>query len=653
MLQKAKKALGGSGWVAVGLLGLTTVSGTAAGCGASFESCTETRTCAPEAEDAGGAGGEPTMRANAGASGSSGGAAGEAPTACGADETPCGVECVDVNVDVDHCGSCTTACADNAVCEAGSCRACPNGQLGCDGECVDPLADVTFCGATGRCLGADRGVACTAGDLCQAGACVSDSAALRSLSLAPATLSPEFGDKTLAYEASFPFYTQHLTLQAVPASEKATVTAGGVPVGSEGTTFTPTPEQELQSLRVDVKAESGAKQAYELALSRAPVSTTYVKAYNSRAGFRFGSSVAIDGDTVVVGAPSEDGAATGIDGDDSQGGYPDTGAVYVMVREPNGKWSRQAYIKPAELVKGALFGRAVSIAGNTIAVGAPGLMTANEYTGAVYIFVREGSTWSQQALLPGKATESGQLGSAVALNGDHLIASAPYSRLLGYEVGALYAYTRTGTTWKADVASPNPPSQEFSGYNWFGYRLGFSGDRVIASGGQLATVFVMLRSGTAWTVEQAINLPGGVLSKSSVAIDGDTLAVSAPGVVHVFTRSGSTWTKQASLTSFNENTTEGFGASLALKGDLLVVGSGCDKCQGGFSTFVRDGHTWKDGAYVPTQFIDAGDAHGAAVALSGTRIVVGGPGEDGNGKGFNPNGANNSFADAGAAYIYE
>lgn len=86
---------------------------------------------------------------------------------------------------------------------------------------------------------------------------------------------------------------------------------------------------------------------------------------------------------------------------------------------------------------------------------------------------------------------------------------------------------------------------------------------------------------------------------------------------------------------------------------MLVVGSGCDTCVGAFSTFVRDGETWKDGAYVATELIEAGDAHGAAVAVSGTRIVVGAPGEDGNGKGFNQNGANNSSADAGAAYIYE
>jgi hypothetical protein len=123
--------------------------------------------------------------------------------------------------------------------------------------------------------------------------------------------------------------------------------------------------------------------------------------------------------------------------------------------------------------------------------------------------------------------------------------------------------------------------------------------------------------------------------------------------VHVFARRGSTWTKQASVAPFNAAAVEGFGASLDLEGDLLVVGSGCDGCRGAFSTFVRDGDTWKNGAYVSTPFVETGDAQGAAVALSGTRIVVGGPGEDGSGKGFTQNDGNNGLADSGAAYVYE
>lgn len=647
-LRKARKHRSG-GWAPVGLLAVTAGCLTAVGCGPEFEACTETRTCAPASEGGGGAGGEPAAQADSGASGAS-----EVEEGCGTGTTSCDEECVDVAVSVDHCGACGVACDASATCRSGSCVACPKGQLGCDGTCVDPGSDTTFCGAAERCTGEDRGLACNAQDVCQAGVCVSDSAALQSLTLAPATLSPKFDSERLQYTASFPFYTQHLTLAAVAASPAATVSASGTLLSADGIVLTPTPEEELQSLQVDVTAQSGTERSYELALERAPLTKTYVKPFNTRAGFHFGSSVAIDGDTVVVGAPDEDGYATGVDGDDTVGGTTGaaSGAAYVLVRGSSGKWARQAYLKADHVFAGAGFGASVAVSGDTIAVGAPRLRNeSGDPAGAVFIFAREGSSWAQQAVLKGRA-ENGWFGS-VALSGEQLVASAPRSGFVQYEGGALFSYTRRGVAWEMDAKHPNPPSSDLSNYTWFGYRLGFSGDRVVASGEQLSTVFVLLRSGGTWAVEQPISLPGGALSKANVALDGDTLALSAPGVVHVFTRAGSEWIKQASLSPFDADAADGFGSSLALEGDLLVVGSGCADCRGAFSTFVRAGETWKDGAFVPTAQVEAGDAHGAAVAVSGTSIVVGAPGEDSSARGVNQSAGNNASADSGAAYIYE
>jgi hypothetical protein len=143
------------------------------------------------------------------------------------------------------------------------------------------------------------------------------------------------------------------------------------------------------------------------------------------------------------------------------------------------------------------------------------------------------------------------------------------------------------------------------------------------------------------------------LASSNIALDGDTLATSAPGVVHIFTRSGSEWTKQVSLTSFNADASSGFGSAVALKGDLLVVGSACDGCAGAVSTFVRSGNEWKNGAFVKPANVDAGDALGFSVALSGTRVIAGAPREDSNATSFNQNSANNATTDSGAALIFE
>jgi hypothetical protein len=107
------------------------------------------------------------------------------------------------------------------------------------------------------------------------------------------------------------------------------------------------------------------------------------------------------------------------------------------------------------------------------------------------------------------------------------------------------------------------------------------------------------------------------------------------------------------LTSFNADANTGFGSSVALNGDLLVVGSGCDSCTGGVSTFVRSGDTWKNGTFVKSPNLDPVDALGFSVGVSGNRIIAGAPHEDSNATSFNQSGANNSVADSGAAFIFE
>jgi hypothetical protein len=376
-----------------------------------------------------------------------------------------------------------------------------------------------------------------------------------------------------------------------------------------------------------------------------------LKAFNSRKGFLFGTSVALDGDTAVFGAPAEDSHSGGVDGDESSTGATGAGAAYVAIRSSNGKWSRQGYLKAETPLQGDSFGTAVAVDGDTIAVGAP----EDDNEGAVHVFVRNGSTWSQQAILtePTRAG-SNHFGAAVALQGNRLIVSSTASNLRSYQGGAAYSYTRTGTIWKADAEHPNPPAAKYQTYDGYGYRLSLSGERVAVSETQgERAVFVMLHGPSVWTVEGELILPAQAFGNSSIALDGDTLAATAPGVVHIFTRSGSAWTKQISLTPFSGAATAGFGSSVALKGDLLAVGSGCATCSGGVSTFVRSGTAWKNGAFVTAANLDPNDAMGASVAVSGSRILAGAPTEDSNSSSINQSSANNSAVDSGAAFILE
>src|SRR5262249_8523327 len=102
----------------------------------------------------------------------------------------------------------------------------------------------------------------------------------------------------------------------------------------------------------------------------------YLKASNtegaspgSSLGDEFGYSIAISGDTIVVGAASEDSSATGVNGDQTNNKATDSGAAYVFVRSGT-NWSQQAYLKASNTGAGDVFGRVVSISGDTVAVSA-------------------------------------------------------------------------------------------------------------------------------------------------------------------------------------------------------------------------------------------------------------------------------------------
>ena len=196
----------------------------------------------------------------------------------------------------------------------------------------------------------------------------------------------------------------------------------------------------------------------------------YVKASNAEAGDAFGFAVALsgDGNTLAVGVPSEASAAIGIGGNQADNTAASAGAVYVYTRSGT-IWTQQAYIKASNTEAGDRFGASVALSsdGNTLAVGAtgegsaltgvtPGIVdettagNAAPGAGAVYVLTRSAGTWSQQAYV--KASNTGaadNFGSSVALSGDGstLAVGAIGEDGSAAEAGAVYVYTRSGTTW--------------------------------------------------------------------------------------------------------------------------------------------------------------------------------------------------------------
>ncbi|EFO80628.1 alpha beta-propellor repeat-containing integrin [Oscillochloris trichoides DG-6] len=371
----------------------------------------------------------------------------------------------------------------------------------------------------------------------------------------------------------------------------------------------------------------------------------YLKASNAQAGDRFGYSVAISGDTIVIGADGEDSNGSA----QSDNSAPDSGAAYVFVRSGN-TWSQQAYLKASNAQAGDYFGSIVAISSNTIVVGAynedsDGSSEGNNSAataGAAYVFVRSGTTWSQQAYLKASNVQAGDyFGTRVAISGETLVVSAMGESSNGsgegdnsaQYAGAAYVFVRSGSTWsqQAYLKASNTDA-----YDFFGRSVAISGDTIVVSADN---------------------------EDSDGSSQGNNSAGNA-GAAYVFVRSGTTWSQQAYLKAATVQANDNFGYSVAISGDALVVGAHSEDSAtsdpsdnsaqnaGAAYLFVRSGNTWIQESYLKASNTDAGDLFGSSVAISGNTLVVGANGEASNATGVDGNQTDNSALGSGAAYLF-
>lgn len=391
----------------------------------------------------------------------------------------------------------------------------------------------------------------------------------------------------------------------------------------------------------------------------------YLKASNTDANDNFGWSVAVSGDTLVVGAPAEDSNATGVNGDGSNNSFSYAGAAYVFVRSGT-TWTQQAYLKASNTGGNDQFGTSVAISGDTVVVGAPGERSGAtgingdgsnnsvSNAGAAYVFTRSGVTWTEQAYL--KASNTGvddSFGFAVAAADNTVVVGAPgeSSNATGINgnqanngalgAGAAYVFVRSGVTWAQQAYLKASNTGAFDN---FGISVSISGDSA------------------------AVGARGE--DSNATGVNGNQAGNSAPasGAAYVFVRASATWSQQAYLKASNTGSSDGFGSSLAMSGDTVVVGAldeasnatGIDGDQtdnsasssGAAYIFIRSGVTWSQQAYLKASNSEVGDVFGASVAISGDTLIVGAWGESSNATGVNGNQTNNSLTQPGAAYVF-
>src|SRR5439155_14547453 len=213
-------------------------------------------------------------------------------------------------------------------------------------------------------------------------------------------------------------------------------------------------------------------------------------------GDQFGFSLALsdDGNTLAAGAIAEDSGASGINGNQADNSLQSAGAVYVFSRTGT-TWSQQAYVKPSNPDAADLFGYSVSLTadGNMLAVGSfdeDGPDNKSNGTGAVYVFARTGTTWSQQAYLRasnGEPQDSLGVSVAISLDGNTIASGALDEDCLctgvnppggdndgssNTSAGAAYVFVRNGSAWsqQAYIKASNVGKED-----WFGSRLAMSG----------------------------------------------------------------------------------------------------------------------------------------------------------------------------------
>ena len=300
----------------------------------------------------------------------------------------------------------------------------------------------------------------------------------------------------------------------------------------------------------------------------------------------FGRTVAISGDTVVVGANR----------DLDESGFV-SGSVYIYVR--NGvNWTLQEKIKPDDISPGDIFGTFVAIDGDTIVASSRWDDDDGNNSGSVYVFERSGTNWSQEAkLIASDAGAYDEFGTGLDIDGNTLVVNTYKSGRDNTYPRYTYIFARGAEGWVEEVKLPVPCT---------GARV--DGDTVIA--GASNSIFIFERSGSEWSQKEEITAPDiatdGQYFGTGRAIDANTMVIGAPyydegsgnfyASAYVYIRSGTSWLQHTRLTA--PALAVGYAAHIdavvasnfvAVSGDTVAIGVGfADGRRGAVYVFTID-----------------------------------------------------------------
>jgi len=351
----------------------------------------------------------------------------------------------------------------------------------------------------------------------------------------------------------------------------------------------------------------------------------------------YGQSIAIYGDYAVIGAV----------GHDNERGY-------AFVYHYNGSyWEEQATLKGTDIADGDRFGTSVAIYDDVIAIGA----IYNNDHGAVYVYVRPSTGWAnmtQTAKLTASDAASGDnLGAAVSVSKDVIIAGAPYDDDNGSNSGSVYLYTKPSSGWADATENIKFKPSDGTTYGMFGSALSITEDIMVVGawgdGSLSGAAYLYIKPSSGWeSMNESVKLSPsdaktGKLFGASVAIFEDVVLIGAYkddekgtecGAAYIFQK-GASWqdiSQKAKLTASDAAEKDWFGNKVAIYNNYIAIGA-WHKADNGTNSgaayiFEKPGTEWTDMTETGKMLASDGtdeDWFSYGLAIYGDNILIGSP----------------------------
>jgi hypothetical protein len=342
----------------------------------------------------------------------------------------------------------------------------------------------------------------------------------------------------------------------------------------------------------------------------------------------FGYSVSLSGNRALIGA--------------YQPLFTGPGYAYVFAFDGT-NWTVESKLTAADGMTGDGFGRAVSLVGNRALVGA---WNHNSGTGAAYVFDFDGANWTQTAeLMASDGTFGATFGLGVSLDGDRALIGASRDAYIFDFNGSAWSQTAKLLTTDGNHLGPS--------VSLSGDRALVGGSTGHTGSPGLAYIFAFDGTAWSQEAELSAPDPnrydhfGGAVSlygtNALIGAGGQTVNGEMVGSAYIFSRAGTTWLEQAELMPTDGYPYSGFGNAVSLVGRRAVISAGAGGASGNPAAYLFVGNNtgWSERASLQASDGTPNDGYGISVSLSGQTVIVGAPQSFKDGD------------DSGAAYVFQ